>query len=204
MHKQRNVSIAVIFAAFALVAGLMFAGNGVTAQDEGTPDAMDGMMMGADHPGHIHTGTCDEVGDVIFPLNNLVSPDMGSPEAEMDESDDADMGTPDDAAAMDDMHGDVVAESTTTVETTFDELMAAEHVINLHESVENIGNYIACGALTGEASAEGELTIELDEMNDSGYDGHAMLVDNGDGTIDVTVQLFMVMDMGSPVASPTS
>src|SRR5680860_25020 len=86
MHKQRNVSIAVIFAAFALVSGLMFAGNGVTAQDTGTPDPMEGMEMGADHPGHIHTGTCDEVGDVIYPLNNLVSPDMmGTPEAEMDE-----------------------------------------------------------------------------------------------------------------------
>ncbi|CAN5851390.1 hypothetical protein BH24CHL4_BH24CHL4_17760 [soil metagenome] len=206
MEKRRNVSVVVVIAAFALVTGLMFGGS-VAAQDTGTPDATDGMMMDMAHPGHIHTGTCDEVGDVVFPLTDATSPDMmGTPEAGME-----DMGTPDDTAAaddmddMDDMHGEVVAESVTTVTVTFDDLMAAEHVINFHESAENIGNYIACGAITGEASAEGELEIELDEVNDSGFEGHAMLVDNGDGTIEVTVKLMMVMDdMGTPEASPTS
>jgi hypothetical protein len=101
--------------------------------------------------------------------------------------------------------GEAVAESTTTVTTTFDELTGAEHVINVHESEANIGNYIACGAITGTASAEGALEIELQELNESGYDGHATLTDNGDGTITVTVSLFQISDddsMASP--SPTS
>ena len=125
---------------------------------------------------------------------------MGSPEADMG---DMDMGTPDDtgaaaeAAAGEDMAMDVESESTTTVTTTFDELTGAEHVINLHESAENIGNYIACGAITGEPSAEGVLEVTLDEQNASGLEGMATLTDNGDGTIDVHVQLWHVMaDMG--------
>jgi hypothetical protein len=206
MDKRRYVSFAVVLAAFALVTGLMFGGI-ATAQDTGTPEmGTPGATAEAAHPAHIHTGTCDAVGDVVFPLTDLTAPGMmGTPEADM-----GDMGTPDDAAAGaatgEDMDGEVVAESVTTVTATFDDIFAAEHVINVHESAENIGNYIACGELTGEPSAEGQLEIELQELNDSGYEGHAMLVDNGDGTIEVTVQLMMVTDdmMGTPEASPTS
>jgi hypothetical protein len=203
MDKRRYVSFAVVLAAFALVTGMMFGGT-VVAQDTGTPAATDGAMAGPAHPGHIHTGTCDAVGDVVYPLTDLTAgDDMGTPEADM-----GDMGTPDDtgaaaeAAAGDDMAMDVESESTTTVTTTFDELLGAEHVINLHESAENIGNYIACGEITGEASAEGVLEVTLDEQNDSGLEGMATLTDNGDGTIEVHVQLWHVM--GTPVASPTS
>ena len=209
MDKRRYVSFAVVLAAFALVTGMMFGGT-VVAQDTGTPAATDGAMAEPAHPGHIHTGTCDAVGDVVYPLTDLTHGDeMGSPEAEMG---DMDMGTPDDtgaaaeAAAGEDMAMDVESESTTTVTTTFDELLGAEHVINLHESAENIGNYIACGAITGEASAEGVLEVTLDEQNASGFEGMATLTDNGDGTIDVHVELWHVMDdmMGTPEASPTT
>jgi hypothetical protein len=197
MDKRRYVSFAVALAAFALVTGLMFGGV-VTAQDTGTP------VAGGEepHPGHIHTGTCDAVGDVVYPLTDLAHPGAASPEAEMDH----DMGTPDDTgAAGEDMAMEVESESTTTVTTTFDELTGAEHVINLHESAENIGNYIACGAITGEPSAEGVLEVTLDEQNASGLEGMATLTDNGDGTIDVHVQLWHVMaDMGTPEASPTT
>ena len=70
----------------------------------------------------------------------------------------------------------------------------------VHESAENIGNYIACGDLTVPAT-DGELHIDLKELNGSGYTGEAHLVDNGDGTTTVTVTLMMTGDeAATPVA----
>jgi hypothetical protein len=83
--------------------------------------------------------------------------------------------------------------------------LAAEHAINVHLSAEEIDVYIACGDLTGTADG-GQLQIELDELNNSGYQGMAMLMDAGDGTTRVDVVL-MQSDggmMGTPEASPTS
>ncbi|MBA3415876.1 MAG: hypothetical protein H0U10_11695, partial [Chloroflexia bacterium] len=34
-----------------------------------------GEVAGATHPVHIHTGTCAELGDVVFPLNDLTAPE---------------------------------------------------------------------------------------------------------------------------------
>ncbi|HEV2073015.1 MAG TPA: cupredoxin family copper-binding protein, partial [Thermomicrobiales bacterium] len=101
--------------------------------------------------------------------------------------------------------GDVVAESTTEVDASFEELLASEeYAINVHESAENIGNYIACGNPTGPAT-DGELHIDLEELNDSGYTGQAHLVDNGDGTTTVTVTLMtMGTGAGTPAASGQS
>ncbi len=82
----------------------------------------------------------------------------------------------------------MVAESTTEVEASLDDILAVEHAINVHESAANIQNYIACGDLVGPAT-DGELRIELQELNDSGYTGEAHLVDNGDGTTTVTITL---------------
>ncbi len=96
--------------------------------------------------------------------------------------------------------GPVVAESVSTVEAALDDILAAEHAVNLHESVENIGNYIACGDVTG-TPTDGLLTIELLELNGSGVMGQAMLMDNGDGTTEVTVTLMETGAMASPAAA---
>jgi len=165
------------------------------------------------HPAHIHSGTCDQLGDVVYPLNDLTAPGMaGTPTAESQST--MTVATP--ASGMTSMSGgQVVAESTTMVTTTLDELLGAPYAINVHESAENIGNYIACGEITeGQAmSSTGtpatggrQIEITLRELNNSGYEGHAMLVEMGDGTVQVTVQLTQTagMEMGSPMASPTS
>lgn len=137
------------------------------------------------HPAHIHSGTCEELGDVVFPLNDVAAPEAGATPA----------ASP---AAAD--GGEVVAESTTDVEASLDDILAAEHAINVHESAENIGNYIACGNVTG-TPTDGMLRIELEELNDSGYTGEAHLLDNGDGTTTVTVTLMMAGDAaGTPAA----
>jgi len=94
----------------------------------------------------------------------------------------------------------VAAQSITDVDVALEDILADDHAINVHESVENIQNYIACGDVTGEVE-DGELAIELQELNDSGITGGALLTDNGDGTTTVTVTLVDVNDaeaMGTP------
>ncbi len=190
MFKRRLVLTVPGLAAFALVGGLAFGQVG-SAQDA-TPG---GMMDEVPHPGHIHTGTCDELGDVVYPLEDATAGGMmGTPMAGMMDS----MATP--GAGMAGMAGmdmsEVVAQSMSTVDVALDDILAAEHAINFHESAENIGTYIACGDVTG-TPEDGVLEIDLDELNGSGYEGMAMLADNGDGTTDVTVLLTHTDGMGT-------
>ncbi len=198
MGKWRFLPTALVAAVMVLVAGLVVVAPASMAQGTtGTPGAMGTPdAMGHDHPVHIHSGTCETLGDVVYPLTNLTDAGgMGTPMAGMDASPMADMtGTP--MAGM----GEVVAQSTTTVEASLDDILAAEHAINVHESPENSQNYIACGNLTG-TPEDGRLQIEVGEQNDSGYAGTAVLEDNGDGTTTVTVMLMHTEDgMATPTA----
>ncbi len=205
MKPLRKGLLLTLVAAFALI-GAAIAGPGLAVAQDASPVAGAGEH---NHPAHIHTGTCDAVGEVVYPLNNVTDADA-SMDAGMDDMASPEAGGMDTAASPEtgedtDMHGHdaaggVVAESTTTVTTTFDELTGAEHVINVHESEENIGNYIACGEITGTAE-NGTLTVTLNELNDSGWEGDAELTDNGDGTIEVTIHLTAV-DMAGGMASP--
>jgi len=194
-----------LVAAVVLVAGLAAATPAGLAQDTtGTPGAM-GTPGAAEHnhPAHIHSGTCDTLGEVVYPLDNLTAAGgMGTPMAGMDATPMAGMdatpiagmtGTP--TAGM----GQVVAQSTTTVQVSLDDILAGEHAVNVHESLENIQNYVACGEITGAAEG-GRLQIELNELNGSGYEGTALLEDSG-GATTVTVVLTRTEDgMATPVA----
>ena len=180
-----------VFVALTLLfaAGIALAPSMSLAQDA-TPSMMQGTHQ---HPAHIHTGTCETIGDVVFPLNDLTAPDMmGTPMAGMN-------ATP--MAGM----GEVVAQSSTNVEASLEDILAAEHAINVHLSAEEIDVYIACGDITGTADG-GQLQIELEELNDSGYQGMAMLRDNGDGTTTVDAVLMQSEGgmMGTPEATPSS
>jgi len=178
MGNRRFAPIAILFAALALMMGVA----GAAVAQDATPAAA------MAHPGHIHSGTCDTLGDVVYPLNDTVAIDMSAtPEAMM-------ASTP--VAG----EGEVVAQSTSTVDVALDDILAAEHAINVHESAENIGNYIACGDVAGTAT-DGMLMIELLELNASGYMGQAMLMDNGDGTTDVTIMLMDSGMMATPAAA---
>jgi len=160
-------------------------------------------------PAHIHSGTCETLGDVVFPLNELTRAGSDMP---MDATAVAAVSTPAENEATPEMTmtgatpdagaGVPVASSSTIVETSLEDILGAEHAINVHESAENIQNYIACGDLTGEAT-NGELHIPLQELNGSGYSGEAHLVDNGDGTTMVTVNLMQGAG-GTPPASPAA
>ena len=193
---QRSRLHVFVASAFLLAAGFALAPSMSIAQDA-TPSVMQGMHQ---HPAHIHTGTCETLGEVVFPLNDLTAPGMmGTPMAGMESTPMAGMAaTP--GAAM----GQVVAQSTTTVEASLDDILAAEHAINVHLSAEEIDVYIACGDITGTADG-GQLQIELAELNESGFEGMAMLMDAGNGTTRVDVMLMPSRDgMGTPEATPSS
>lgn len=185
---QRSIVRAFVAAA-AMAAGFALAPMAGLAQDA-TP-AMAGET--GPHPAHIHAGACPEVGDVVFPLTDITHTDMmGSPVAGVGDATPA-AGAGMDAtpmAGMDGEMGEVVAMSASTVEASLEDILGAEHAINVHLSAEEIGVYIACGDITGEP-ADGSLEVELEEQNASGYQGRARLMDNGDGTITVDVMLMM-------------
>jgi hypothetical protein len=200
---QRSIVRAFIAVAL-LTAGFALAPVGGLAQDA-TP-AMEGDE--GPHPAHIHAGSCPDVGDVVFPLTDITHLDMmGSPAAGMEEA------TPAAGAGMDSTPmagmggemGEVVAMSTSDVDGSLEDILAAEHAINVHLSPEQIDVYIACGDITGEAT-EGQLEIMLEEQNESGFAGWATLMDNGDGTTTVDVMLTMSdagAEMGQEAATPT-
>lgn len=195
---------------FGLVVVVLSMLTGVSAASaQGTDATPAPGEEGTAFPAHIHAGTCETLGDVVFPLNDISSGNVGaapvaSPQvmgtamaegtAEIVVS-----GTPVETPMA---QGEIVAISETVVDASLDDILGAEHAINVHESAENIQNYIACGDITGEAT-NGELHIQLQELNGSGYTGEAHLVDNGDGTTTVTVNLMQVSS-GTPVASPAA
>ncbi|MCO5220854.1 MAG: cupredoxin family copper-binding protein [Thermomicrobiales bacterium] len=92
MHIRNAFSI---LAPFALVLAVSFAiaTPGATVAHDGEHDS--------DHPAHIHSGTCDELGDVVFPLSN-VGAAMPADDMSMDDSDDMSMSGDDDDMSMDD------------------------------------------------------------------------------------------------------
>ena len=202
MVKRWLLPGTMLAAALLLAIGVVIGPRAVTAQDmSASPSAATDA-----HPAHIHAGTCATLGEVVYPLMDVAPADesrpemggmMGSPAAQSaEEMADA---TPSNVMTM--MGAE---ESTTEVETTLDELLASEHAINVHESMDNIQNYIACGDITG-TPTDGQLEIQLNELNGSGYSGTATLTDNGDGTVTVVIHLLSAeVDMAEEIATPTS
>jgi len=182
-------------AASAMLLGV----GGVLAPAPGfAQDATPSMTQGAEaHPAHIHAGSCPEVGDVVFPLQDVTSTDMtATPMAGMEASPMAGtdaMASPMAGSGMD--MSQVMAMSTTLVEAPLTDILSAEHAINVHESAERIEVYIACGDITGEATG-GMLEVTLEERNDSGVEGVAYLTDNGDDTTTVEVLLMQASEDG--------
>jgi plastocyanin len=121
----------------------------------------------APHPAHIHSGTCDNLGDIVAPLSDVTELTAGET-----------FGA---ASAV------LVKESETDLELPLGDILAAPHAINIHESAEAIQNYIACGDIGGRV-IDGDLVIGLRELNDSGHHGVAVL-EGADAGTGVTVYL---------------
>src|ERR687894_2400803 len=94
------------------------------------------------HPAHIHSGTCDELGDVVYPLADVATQtgeEMG-----------AAGGHP------------VKVSEVNHVDVPLQEIIDGGHAINVHLSAEEIGTYIACGDIGGAVTTdEGEEEPEL-------------------------------------------
>src|SRR5215212_2938963 len=130
---------------------------GLSAQDEAES-----------HPAHIHSGSCAELGDVVYPLTDI-TPIGGDSERTG-------------AASAIPVEG-----STTVVDTPLQDLVDGAFAINIHLSADEIDTYIACGDIGGavttdEGETEPELIIGLGELNDSGHTGIAWLGAEGDKT----------------------
>src|SRR5215212_11601269 len=154
------------------------------------------------HPAHIHSGSCDHLGDVVYPLTNVsasgmmagmmamaATPSSGMPAA---------MATPGGltmSPAMGATAAIPVETSQTLVNASLQDLLAESYAINVHESQDNIQNYIACGdvggsMMTGSAMAQGGvLAIGLHELNTSGESGIALLRDQGNNQTMVWIYL---------------
>src|SRR5918999_2036968 len=134
------------------------------------------------HPAHIHSGTCDQLGDVVYPLADVATPtgeEMGAAGA----------------------HPVKVSE-VNHVDVPLQEILDGGHAIYVHESADAIDVYIACGNIGGAGhereNGEGmEIAIALAELNDSGHVGIAWLGDDGEGGTNVSVSLIEPEQMSS-------
>lgn len=113
------------------------------------------------HPAHIHSGSCDDLGDIVVPLTDVAENTAG-------ESFGSDQAVP-------------VEVSETDVELSLSDILAGPHAINIHQSAEAIQVYIACGDIGGRV-IDGDLLIGLQEIDGSGHQGVARLETDDDGT----------------------
>jgi hypothetical protein len=168
--------LVVPIGAIVLLALATFGGaSGLRAQDA-SPVAEEG----AARPIHIHAGSCPEVGEVVQPLTDLTAPE-GEAAGQ--------------AAALQAEY------SYTLVPMALDAMLAEDFAINVHESAENIGNYIACGDIGGVVDANGQLVIGLAEQNGSGFTGIAFLAPNPDDPNATDVSVFIAATQDEAAAA---
>ena len=172
MNASRYFPGRLVHMALFLALSLLLLVPAIAAQDDANEA----------HPAHIHSGTCDQLGDVVYPLADVAAPtgeEMGAAGG----------------------HAVKVSE-VNHVDVPLQEILDGGHAINVHLSAEEIGTYIACGNIGGivheRENGEGmEITIALAELNDSGHVGIAWLGDDGEVGTNVSVSLIEPEEMSS-------
>jgi plastocyanin len=162
--RRRRFSLATALGVVVAMAIATLGGTPISAQDA------------TGHPAHIHKGTCDALGDIEYPLSD-VGPGVTK------------AGTPEKAGKAVGAKEDIypVEASITTVDAKLSAIADGNHAINVHESQDQIQNYIACGNIGGTLYGS-SLKIGLEQRNNSGYTGIAVLTPKGSKTV-VTVYL---------------
>jgi len=89
------------------------------------------------------------------------------------------------------------------VDAALEDLRSGGYAINIHQSAEDIGTYIACGNLSGVVDDSGTLVVGLGELNDSGYSGVAILTQQGEQT-NVSVYLTEALSGAGAQAADSS
>lgn len=131
---------------------------------------------------YIHEGTCEALGDKVEDIEDL-------DREHRDDDDDDDRRDRDrvwDRIGGDDPRPETLWADDDDVDMGLDALMAGEYVITVHADDDEDSDVIACGAITGEADADGGLLIDLAEVEDSGYEGRAYLMPEDDDDDDET------------------
>jgi hypothetical protein len=179
-----------VWTAVLVVVAMLALGTASARAQDATPPA------GAEppHPAHIHSGTCAALGDVVYPLNDIVTYNITNSfsfgPAATPEADSA--ATPLPSISVTETVP--VLFSLTHVDADILDLVGGGYAINAHESAENIQNYIACGDIppcTGIACpAVTGVVIALAPQNDSGYFGVARIEADPAGGSNVAVFLF--------------
>jgi hypothetical protein len=170
MMKTSRAGIAILALCLASLGGSFLGGSGGQAQEASPP-----------RPSHIHSGDCDEPGQVVQPLNSLTVP-VGAVSGNSDA---------------------VVAEAAfTSIPQPLDELLTEDHSLKVHLSADQIQTYLACGDIGGAADADGALIVGMKELDDSGYAGIAYLVPAANGSTSVSVMIAQVVgdEAGGAVA----
>jgi uncharacterized cupredoxin-like copper-binding protein len=160
------------FVAGAALLGLTIASGPAAWAQNATPTAEEAVVP---RPVHIHSGDCQNLGEVVLPLNNLTEPSGDR------------VGQARRAAQAE--------SSFTNVPMTMDAILGSDHAINVHLSTEQIGTYIACGEIGGVVGPDGSLVIGLRELNNSGYTGIAFLAPAADGA-STNVSVFIAPVVG--------
>ncbi len=138
------------------------------------------------YPVNIHEGTCDDIAGVKFPLGEI-SRDLRI------HTDAAD------AEALGGIENQNVALNLTFVDATLEELAAERHALYIATNERGVETGIACADIAGRVTEEGTLVIRLDEHDDSGYLGVALLLEQDDG---ITGVYSMLTETESKVDSP--
>jgi hypothetical protein len=135
------------------------------------------------HPAHIHSGACDQRGDVVIPLKDVVVPADATHEGAESAHD--------------------VKISQTHVDMPLQDLLDGDYAINVHESADEIDIYIACGDIGGyvitDPAGRTELFVGLRELNDSGHTGVARLgIGEDPNQTEVSILLVEPDEIGRP------
>jgi plastocyanin len=121
---------------------------------------------------HIHAGTCEELGIVVYSFPNLET-------YRLDEGEDAGVGA--------------VELITGTTQTPLSGLFGEPFSVHVHESAQNKQTYIACsdiGGRPGDPWSESDgLTLRAVEQNGSGYSGFTTLRPTADGGTQVSMAI---------------
>ena len=175
--RKQVCGIPVMMLAGSLMLALAIATGapGARAQGEGGSDL---------HPAHIHVGSCDE----LDPNPTFMLTDIALAATEADAGVDA-------AAAI------PVERGVTTVDAALEDLRTGGYAINIHQSAEDIGTYIACGNLSGALDDDGALVVGLGELNDSGHSGIAVLTEQGEQT---NVSVYLTEQTAGGTATPNA
>jgi len=181
--------------AAAVTATALLASSGIAFAQEESPAATQDPATNGEagssaqaHPLHIHDGSCDQLGDVKFPLGEISTDLMVHGEA---------IGGAEDQE---------VALNLTLVAATLDDLTGAPHAINIHQSEEDMDTHLACGDITGSVIDGDTLVIRLDELDGSGYLGFALLRQEPEPTEDgqvATAVYSMLTEKDASMAAPT-